>query len=249
MNAADLVAALDLPPSTRLDQRVTKKLLVENGAVTPADKRRINEGIEELTWVAALKPHTIGVPAYRDEVREYLEIAILALTLRAAAKADRIVELIHRAIPYPVLLLATQSAVLKLSVAHKRHAQNEAGKVVLDDGVTGAELPDAGSSSASLPPLGLSAQSRTNLWTVYQGWLECLEAIKAARITGRVVLAENPAQAAARRTALREHERLIGRIAALRKQAEREAQLPRCVDMNLELKRLEAALVAVRQQL
>ena len=48
MRMADLVAAFDLPPETTVDQRVPKKLLVENGAPTAADKRQINEGIEEL---------------------------------------------------------------------------------------------------------------------------------------------------------------------------------------------------------
>ena len=56
--------------------------------------------------MAALKPTTIGVPAYRDEAREYLEIAVLHLTLRAGAKPPRLIEFIHRAVPYPVLLLA-----------------------------------------------------------------------------------------------------------------------------------------------
>ena len=63
MNAEALLAALNLPVSCRLDRRVPKKLLLENGAPTAADKRRINEGIEEFFWVAALKPTTIGVPA------------------------------------------------------------------------------------------------------------------------------------------------------------------------------------------
>ena len=52
-----------------MNQRVPKKLLVENGAPTAADKRRINDGIEDIHWLAALKPATIGVPEFRDKVR------------------------------------------------------------------------------------------------------------------------------------------------------------------------------------
>lgn len=80
MTAATVIEALALPAGCRVDQRVPKKLLLENGAPTAADKRHISEGIEELLWLAALKPTTIGVPAYHDEVREYLEIAVLRLT-------------------------------------------------------------------------------------------------------------------------------------------------------------------------
>ena len=40
----------------------------------------------------------------RDDVREYLEIAVLSVALRAAAKPERLAEPIHRAVPNPVLL-------------------------------------------------------------------------------------------------------------------------------------------------
>src|SRR5690349_9163760 len=110
-----VIAALGLPQQARVEQRVPKKLLVENGAPTAADKRQIETGIEELFWWAALKPTTIGVPEYRDEVREYLEIAVLSLALRPEAKATRLSELVHRAIPYPVLLITQQQAAITLS--------------------------------------------------------------------------------------------------------------------------------------
>jgi len=92
---------LDLPEGPRSDQRVPNKLLLESGVPTAADKRAISEGIEALLWIAALKPTTIAVPASLDEAREYLEITVLHLMLRAGAKAPRLTELIHRAIPYP----------------------------------------------------------------------------------------------------------------------------------------------------
>jgi len=141
-----VVNALALPPGARVDARVPKKLLVEQGAPTAADKRAIQDGIDELQWLAACKPSTIGVPNFSDEIREYLEIAVVACVFRAGAKAARLVELIHRAIPYPVLLITLDEAGLTVSAAHKRQAQNEAGRVVID-AVVGAsglhpEAPD-----------------------------------------------------------------------------------------------------------
>jgi hypothetical protein len=105
----DYIIALDLPKDAQVNQRVPKKLLVEHGAPTAGDKRLINEGIEELRWRAALKPHTVGVPEYRDTEREYLEIAVLSLALRPGAKRARLEELVHRAVPYPVFLVTTQA--------------------------------------------------------------------------------------------------------------------------------------------
>ena len=58
---------------------------------------------------------------------------MLSVTLRGNAKAGRLAELVHRAVPYPLVLLLNSERTLMLSLAHKRWAQNEAGKVVLDD--------------------------------------------------------------------------------------------------------------------
>src|SRR5690606_36586974 len=107
LTAQTVVSALALPAESRVDQRVPKTLLVEHGAPTAADKRLTREAVEEIHWLAALKPNTIGVSAYRDELREYLEIAVLVLTLRGLERkptqALRLAELLHRAVPYPLL--------------------------------------------------------------------------------------------------------------------------------------------------
>ena len=86
MSFAPVIDALGIPPNALVEQRVPKKLLLEHGAPTAADKRQIQDGIEEIVWVAALKPTNIGVPAFEDAVRQYLEIAVLTVELRPAAK-------------------------------------------------------------------------------------------------------------------------------------------------------------------
>ena len=252
MNGDTLFSALDLPAGSRVDQRVPKKLLLENGAPTAADKRIINDGIEELLWLAALKPTTIGVPEYRDAVREYLEIAVLRLTLRAAAKAARLVELVHRAVPYPLLLLMEQGEWSGLSAVHKRWSQGESGKTVLDGDMVAAEWEaerDAEDWPAFRDALALGRQPRTSLYALYQGWIDTLLALHAARVTGTFAVAANAEYAAARRDALQECARLDAEIARLRATAAKEKQMARRVELNLELKRAEAAQAAARANL
>ena len=252
MNADEILTALDLPINCRLDRRVPKKLLLENGAPTAADKRRINEGIEEFFWIAALKPTTIGVPEYRDTEREYLEIAVLRLVLRAAAKTTRLLELVHRAVPYPLILIAEQTGQIGISAAHKRWAQNEAGKTVLDGEIVSADcdgVQDAGFLPAFYDALALGRQPHASLYKLYQGWIDTLLAFKAARITGVFGLAADAGHAAARQEALRECARLEAEIARLRAAAANEKQMPRQVELNMEVKRMEAALSVWREKL
>lgn len=89
MTVAAVIQALALPVGALVGQRVPKKLLMEQGAPTAADKRAIQDGIEELFWAAALKPTNVGVPAFRDDARKYLEIAVVTATFRQGAKASR----------------------------------------------------------------------------------------------------------------------------------------------------------------
>lgn len=252
MNSDMLIAALDLPTGSRVDQRVPKKLLLANGAPTAADKRIINDGVEELFWLAALKPTTIGVPEYRDDVREYLEIAVLRLILRGTAKATRLVELVHRAVPYPLLLLTVQGERTGLSAAHKRWSQGEAGKTVLEGDIVATEWDteyDGERWPAFRGLLGLGKQPRTTLYALYQGWIDTLLALQAARLTGAFSVAANAEHAAVRRDALQECLRLDAEIARLRATAAKEKQMARRVALNLELKRVEAAQAAARANL
>ena len=252
MDAGELIAALDLPASAQVERRVPKKLLLENGAPTAADKRYINTGIEELFWIAALKPTTIGVPAYRSEEREYLEIAVLRLTLRAEAKAARLVELVHRAVPYPVLLIAEQTGWMSISAAHKRWAQNEAEKTVLDGEVVRAdwetETPP-GPLAAFGSALALVQQPQGTLRALYQGWLDTVIAFNAARLTGRFQPVVDPERATERQEALRACVQLEAEMARLRAAAEKEKQMARKVELNVELKSVEAARAAVLTKL
>ncbi len=255
MNGDALIEALDLPASSRVDQRVPKKLLLENGAPTAADKRLINDSIEELIWLAALKPTTIGVPEYRDELREYVEIAVLRLTLRISARAARLVELVQRAVPYPLLLLTEQAdhdARPGFSAAHKRWSQGEAGQTVLDGHVVSVEWEpehDGEHWSIFRDALALGKQPRTTLHALYQGWIDTLLALQAARVVGAFAVAVDAERAIARRDALQEYARLDAEIARLRATAAKEKQLSRRVELNLELKRVEAAQAAARANL
>lgn len=239
-----LLDALALPASCRVDQRVPKKMLVDNGAPTAADKRLLTDGIEAVQWVAALKPSTVAVPEYRDETREYLEIAVLAVEVRdthgKSAQVRRLAELVHRAISYPVLLLQTLSERVVLTAGHKRSAQNEAGKVVLDGELTVAEMTDSVDGLAPfLQAMAMSRQSQVNLLALYQGWIDCLTAWQAAQYTGTFALKASPEQAAAQREALRTCQRLEAEVARVRALAAKERQMAKQIELNLALKRLE----------
>lgn len=260
--AHTLISALALPASCRVDQRVPKKMLVENGAATSADKRLINDSVEEIQWLAALKPNTVGVAEYRDDEREYIEVAVLCIIARHAPQGSgasvtnklvnitRLAELVHRAVPYPVLLLLAAPHYLLASLAHKRWAQNEAGKVVLDGGAVTVDVSlDLTIEHPFLQAIALTRQPQSSLLALYQGWMDCLTDLQIAQYTGTFTATSTPARAAVRREALRTCRQLELQSARLRALVGKEKQIAKQVDLNLALKRISVALRLAREQL
>ena len=243
MTPLDLLAALALPRDVLIDRRVPKARLIESGAFAAGDRRRIREGIEELRWLAALKPATVGIAEYRDAEREYVEIAVLKLELRPVANSERLAELVHRAVPYPVLLIVLRQGMPELSLAHKRRSLGKADKMVIDGEVVFARL---GGDSPAEPlaafraALALGSQPRKTLKDLYQGWIDIVQTLRAAEITGEFRLPPTTAAASDRAAALREYWHLSEKIANIRSVASKEKQMARRAEMNEELARLRA---------
>lgn len=240
-----LVAALGYPENAVVNQRIPKKMLVETGAPTAADKRAITDGIDDIHWLAALKPGTVGIPAYQDEARDYLEIAILSINLRPEAKASRIAELVHRAIPYPTFLMAHSQGGISISLAHKRWAQNEAGKTVLDGDILEANLYSPERTDLVqlfVDALALKKQPRSSLHALYQGWMDTVIALQAAFVTGVFSVSSSREQAAERHQALQESKRLQAELGRLRNLAAKERQVAKQVELNLAIKRIQGDL-------
>lgn len=251
MKAQDVLDALKLPDNTRVDQRVPKKLFLEQGAPTAADKKAIQNGIEEALWIAALKPSNIGVPFFKDDTREYLEIAVVAVTLKTDSKQARITELIHRAIPYPLFLLATRQEELTISLAHKRASQSEKDAIVLDDEPFQVSLTDesSGHDRDLLESLALGTQPTLDLHGLYQGWIDRVQALMSARLTGHYSLTQTAPEALARQSALGAHRQITREISLLRAKATKERQINRRIDINLAIQRLEDELRTATRKL
>jgi hypothetical protein len=66
MKIEDILDSLAIPSNARIDKRIPKKVLLDNVSFSTADKKLIQESIDEMQWVAALKATNIGVQQYRD---------------------------------------------------------------------------------------------------------------------------------------------------------------------------------------
>lgn len=68
---------LGVPDSCLLNKSLYKKMFQEHAALDARDKKALKDGVEKVRWLYILKPSTINIAPYRDELRDYGELAIL----------------------------------------------------------------------------------------------------------------------------------------------------------------------------
>lgn len=236
---------LGLPDAAYLGKRVYKKLFLENADLSAADRRVFTDDVDTVTWQYTLKPSTINVNAYHDDERDYGELAVVEATLRDSKRVNRLAERIHRAIPYPLLLLLIHEEKFAVSTAHKRASKAETGVTVAED----IRLTNWIDSTAPthieqtfLESLALDELPQTDFHALYSAWHQRTIALACARLSGRFHIPSANETRTAQRKRLADCHQLENDIARLRTEIKKETRFNRQVELNTRIKGLEAAL-------
>ncbi len=257
MSKVDFIQSLDLPIGAIVNQRVPKKMLIENLGSGAVDRRVVTDHILEILWVAAIKPNTVGVLAYKDEIREYLEIAVIKVALRDVndhpSNIARLQELIHRTIAYPTLLLVELEDRSLISLVHKRWAQNEIGKVIVDSEIEEVAIVYASEhepiEADFVRSLQIRRQPQGNLFELYQGWMDCIGSFRAAHVTGHFVTSSSSDEAQVRRQALKDYAATNQELKQLLSKVKKERQMSKIVELNLAIKVLKSKVEELSNKL
>lgn len=243
---------LNIPEKCLIEKRVFKKLFFENARMTATDKKWFTKDIDTINWVYALKPNSTLIHAVKAEHYTYDEIAILEVGLEQDDHCNRLADIIHRVIPYPLLIVFKGKDWVRLSVADKRFniADNQAATLeefwvtnrLYEERLNEIEL-------AFLKQMNYERQPRLNLKQFYKGWIEALISNKIARITGEFTLPDSPEGKLKQVEALNAYRELNQQIMDLRTKLKKQEAFNVKVKLNVEIKDLEKQLKYTAQQL
>lgn len=251
MNVDHMIEALALPQATMLNRRLPKVLIVDSGANTAADRRLVRERVRRADWVASLKPSNTGLAATVGD-NDVNEIAVVTVQCTSGSHTDRLSEIMHRAIPYAVLLVIDEGDRATLSVADKRQSLAASDKTVLELGPVNAEVSsqdDPAASEAIAKALAINHEAYTDLGGVYAGWMALAIAIRAYQWTGIFNIVHGMAETRERWQSLQELERLDADMAKVQNSATRATQIARQVELNTELQALRKRHAAALERI
>lgn len=243
-----LYGIMAIPEACYLGKRIYKKMFYDNAQFGVADKKAFREDIDIITWQYTLKPSTIPIKAYEDEYREYHEIAIIQVDLKTQNRTSRISETIHRAIPYPLVVVFAYKTMFTLSLAQKRFSQAEKGAVVAEDFIITDWidlLEPTPLQQSFLSNMNIKDFPYTHFYAFYLAITERLVALDCARLTGVYHLESTENEQWSRRKQLSLCHELERKISEQRIAIRKEAQFNRQVELNSIMKKLEKELEAI----
>ena len=224
--------ALHIPQPCLVDKTVPKKLFVDAGNLSKADKTLLSEAVEKITWKYYLKNEFIPIQPYLDEVRDYPEVEVLEVALTAENGLRRLAEIVMRAIPYPMLLVFRLGEQVQVWMAHQRLSLADQEKVTLEEFISTPWKPE---DSSFWTALDIRELRFTNFFDFYTDWVDRLSVCNAHE---KMQLAEDLTGEEARQL-LAQREQLEKEIAALRAELKKETQFSRKVELNMGIKKLE----------
>ncbi|SIO89475.1 Methyl-accepting chemotaxis protein [Nocardiopsis sp. JB363] len=135
---------------------------------SPADARLINKAVHSA-WVSGmLRPSTIQVSAYEDDERAITDIPVLDISLAdkvTGSKRNRVIELIHRSMARPVVLLVSMpdgTEILSLALTHVSRTDPTRSSSVIEEHLI---VPTDQIAPGSLH---LERLDRSNMWALYR---------------------------------------------------------------------------------
>ena len=223
---------LNIPDSCFIGNTIYKKLFYENADLSTSDKSLFTDTINKVTWLYCLKPETINIPAYKDELRDYPEIEVIEVLVHKDYKLKRIAEIIMRTIPYPMLLIFKWEDKKQLYVAHQRVSQSDSSRNTIEEFISTDWLDG---DSALFARLDIRQMRFTNFFTLYS---DIVDAISIYNLSAIMPMDENITGAEARQLSAKIEE-IEQEIVSLRYKLKKESQFNRKMELNIEIKKLE----------
>lgn len=237
-----LYESMNIPEACRVGNTIYKKLFYENGAMTSTDKELFTSGIEKIIWKYSFKEENLNVKAFKNEELDYEEIALIEVSLINESKYKRIAEIIHRAIPYPLILIFTFKDKVLINTAYKRINKVDESRNTVEDFVFSYWIDInilKGNEISFIKSIDIMNLSFTNIYKFYCSFVEKVNILNASNVAGDFETLRNK-DIQEVNNLNSQIEELNGEIEKLKIEINKEQHFNKKMDINIKMKKLES---------
>lgn len=234
-----LYQKLNIPDSCIVGNTIFKKHFYDNTDMSSSDKKLFTKQIEKIIWKYSLKPESINIKPYIDEIREYNEIEVVEVIINSDKKIKRISEIVMRTIPYPMLLVFVLENKIQLWVAHQRTSFNDKSKNTIEEFIF-TEWIDfdnlKGRDISLLDSIDISKVRLDDFYEFYSEIMDKLVVYKATAYTGKICESKDSEKI---KEILDKIKYVDKQIDDLTRKLNKEIQFNAKVELNVKLKKLQ----------
>lgn len=110
----DNINILNLPAKTVYGKFISKEKLYNHADINASTKEKFVRQIERITWTNKISPETVNV-----KPGKYSEIEVFRIDLKDSNIDDKLIQIIDRAIPYPILFVICYNGYFYLTMPYK----------------------------------------------------------------------------------------------------------------------------------
>lgn len=248
--------ALHLPSKCLVNQKLPKAFFKRNFDLILSEKKLLADFsiIRAMEVLALINPETANITFYNDDTLSYEEIIILAVQTTSdqfESQKNKIIDLIHKYIPNPILLVIYDEKRMVVSVAEKRINSNDLTKRVIEKTYVTENIIYLTTTKAQdlfLSHLAFDKANKLDLRHYYNHFIQSIIGLQTAQINGTFV-ARSLNQSKENIVLLEQIERLKQQTTTLENTAKKETQIAEMVKWNAKIQQNRNQIKQLTEQL
>jgi hypothetical protein len=230
---------LNIPQRCLINQKITKKTLLENAIVKASFKKVVRDDIHEMLVVASVSPQSSNINSFVDDTYSFDEILLLHVTLRKKDSYIKSADLLQSSIPYSLVIVFQYQDEICFNIAEKRINQVDKEKRVIGN-YTFTEWLKTGDDKLNkfIDSIAFNNLSHIDLKSFYEDVTNRIYNLQTASITGEYQ-AKSTEETQSDVEILRQIKQINSDIVSFKSQYKKEINYNAKVKINVKIKRLE----------
>lgn len=239
---AEIIKVLHLPEKCLVNKKITKIFFKRNFDLTKNDRTFLDDPaiVVTIDWIASISPMNSNVPPYVTQKTTFEELQVIAVKTDSdnlERDKPKLLDLVQKFIPYHMILVVYNENGMSWNTCIKRINDNDSTKRISEDSFSTDHIPYSNQTKfqkAFYKEISFLTLDKTNLQTLYIGYIQKIVALQAADVRGDFT-PQPPERTKQDIVYLAKIGQLEKEIVTLTKSATRETQLNLQVEYNLKI--------------
>ena len=254
---------INVPNAAIVNNIIPKQDIFEATGMNKSDKDYFVRYVKQIRWLYKFDDASVRINPFVNDEKSYLEAELISIKLkkefqeynhntgnfhRFDARLDRIVDILLRFIPYPILLCAEFNDEIKFYVSHISESKSDYDKITLDEliytdwiDVNNLDVFD----KELIDKLQIDNLDKTNVFTFYDDIVTAIIQYNGSKEVGQeVTLSSDEIQ-----KIMDDIKVLERKIAEIRVAIRREDNFNKKMDYNIQIKELQMEIKLLQEEL